>query len=131
MSETLPEPQRISFFFIAIISVLLILSFISLYQVVEVYRNTGKSPDYLTIILSVSPIAILSYMVLQMRKKPLKLDFETPKVFTTTKCSSCDFKNVRGFQNGEYILKAIEACPKCNSHMFISSIYGETEEKKE
>jgi hypothetical protein len=84
MSETLPEPQRISFFFIAIISVLLILSFISLYQ-----------------------------------------------VFTTTKCSSCDFKNVRGFQNGEYILKAIEACPKCNSHMFISSIYGETEEKKE
>jgi len=130
MSETTPKVNRISFFFIAVISMLLVLSFISLYQVVETYRNTG-SLDSITIMLSASAIALSAYMLLQMRRKPLKLGFEMPKVFTTIQCSSCDFKNVREFQKGDYILKKLEPCPKCNGSMFISSIYREVDEKEE
>jgi len=130
MSETTPKVNRISFFFIAVISMLLVLSFISLYQVVETYRNTG-SLDSITIMLSASAIALSAYMLLQMRRKPLKLGFEMPKVFTTIQCSSCDFKNVREFQKGDYILKKMEPCPKCNGSMFISSIYREVDEKEE
>lgn len=130
MSEPSNAVKRISFFFIAVISVLLILSFISLYQAAETYRRTG-SPDLLTITLSVSAIALSSYMILQTRRKPLKLGFEMPKVFTAIQCSSCDFKNTRDFQKGDYILKDAEPCPECNGSSFISSIYREAKEKED
>ncbi|NIM45447.1 MAG: hypothetical protein GTO54_07465 [Nitrososphaeria archaeon] len=72
-----------------------------------------------------------SYMLLQTRRKPLKLGFEMPKVFTAIQCSSCDFSSVRDFQKGDYVLKEAEPCPKCEGSSFISSIYRETEEKEE
>lgn len=130
MSEPPNAVKRISFFFIAVISVLLVLSFFSLYQAVETYRRTG-SPDIMTITLSVSAIALSSYMVLQMRRKPLKLGFEVPKVFTIVECPSCDFTNTREFQTGDYILKEADPCPKCEESSFISSIYREAKEKEE
>lgn len=129
MSEPPSPVKKISLFFIAVISVLLVLSVISLWQAVQAYRNTG-SPDYITIILSVSAIALSSYMFLQMRKKPPKLGFEMPKVFTTIQCSSCEFKSVREFQKGDYILKEAGPCPKCNDQTIISAIYKEVDEKK-
>ena len=130
MNETQTVAKRVPFFFIAVISVLLVLSFISLYQVVETYRRTG-SPDFLTVTLSFGAIALSSYMLLQTRRKTLKLGFEMPKVFTMVQCSRCDFKNAREFQKGDYILKTAEACPKCNSPSFIASIYREAEEKED
>jgi len=130
MEEPSNAARRMSFFFIAVVSVLLVLSFISLFQAVETYRRTG-SPDLLTITLSLSAIALSSYVVFQMRRKPLKLGFEMPKVYTTVQCSKCDFKNVREFQKGDYILKAIAPCPKCSSQTLISSIYREVEGKEE
>lgn len=122
--------KKISFFFVAIVSVLLILSFISLYQAVETYRTTG-SPDYITVLMSASAITLSFYMVLQLRRKPLKLGFEVPKVITTVQCTSCDFTNTREFQGGDYILKQAEPCPKCNSSTFVSSIYREPEPTEE
>jgi len=69
---------------------------------------------------------------MQSRRKPLRLGFEPTKVFTTIQCSNCDFKNTREFQNGDYVLKKAESCPKCNIQTFISSIYREaTDEEKE
>ena len=130
MSKPPNAVKRISFFFIAVISVLLVLSFFSLYQAVETYRRTG-SPDIMTITLSVSAIALSSYMILQTRRKPLKLGFEVQKVFTTVECPSCDFRNTREFQTGDYILKEADPCPKCEEPSFISSIYREAKEKEE
>ena len=130
MSQPANAAKRISFFFIAVISVLLILSFISLYQAVETYRRTG-SADPMIITLSVGAIALSSYMLLQTRRKPLKLGFETPKVFAAVQCTSCDFTNIREFQTGDYILKEAEPCPKCNGPSFISSIYRKAEEKED
>ena len=130
MTEPSNSVKRFSFFFLAVISILLVLSFISLSMAVETYRRTG-SPDLLTVTLSVSAIALSSYMLLQTRRKPLKLGFEMSKVFTTVQCSSCDFKNVRDFQNGDYILKDADPCPKCDSPSFISTIYRKAEEKAE
>ncbi|MCW4027165.1 MAG: hypothetical protein NWE76_06755, partial [Candidatus Bathyarchaeota archaeon] len=64
MTEPSNSVKRFSFFFLAVISVLLVLSFISLYQAVETYRRTG-APDLLTVTLSVGAIALSSYMLLQ------------------------------------------------------------------
>lgn len=130
MSQPSNAVRKMSFFFILVISVLLVLSFFSLYQAVETYRRTG-SADPLTITLSVSAIALSSYMLLQTRRKPPKLGFEMPQVFATVQCTSCDFTNTREFQTGDYILKDAEPCPKCNGPSFISSIYRKAEEKED
>ena len=130
MNEPPSNGKRIPIFFITVISVLLLLSFISLYQAAETYRRTG-SPDLMTLILSVGAIALSSYLVLQMRHKPVKLGFEIPKIFTTVQCSKCDFKNIREFQKGDYVLKIVESCPKCQNSTYISSVYRETSKEEE
>ena len=130
VEEPASAAKRISYFFIVIVFVLLALSFISLYQAVETYMKY-KTADFTTLVLSVGAITLSAYLLMQMRKQPMKLGFEPLKVFTTVQCSNCDFKNTREFQNGDFVLKKAEACPKCKTPTFVSSIYREaTEEEK-
>jgi len=122
--------KHISYFFIGIVFVLIALSFISLYQAVETYMKY-KTADFTNMVFSVSAIMLSAYLLVQMRKQPMKLGFEQTKVYATIQCSSCDYKNTREFQNGDFILKKAESCPKCNTQTFISSIKREsTEEEK-
>ena len=133
MKQTTSEAKRVSYFFIIIIFVLFTLSFISLFQAIETYRRTGVT-DYVTVILSGCAITLSSYLAFQAKQKPEKTGFEPPKVFTTIQCQKCDYKNKREFQNGDYIMKKTEPCPKCSVPTFISSIFREAtaeEEKSE
>jgi hypothetical protein len=130
MKKNSSAAKRMSFFFMAVVTVLLVLSFFSFYQAMESFRNTG-SLDYITIMLSLGAVILSLYMIVQMRKKPVKLGFEPVKVFTTIQCSKCEFQNTRKFQNKDYVLKATEICPKCNNETYISSIYRKAEEKEE
>jgi len=129
MNETQSPTKKISFFFIVVISVMLVLSIMALYQAFETYRRNGNA-DLGSILLGVSAIALSSYMLVNMRRKPLKLGFEMPKVLTNIQCTKCDFKNAREFQGGDYVLKEVGSCPKCNNSMIISSIYKEVKEKE-
>jgi len=86
--------------------------------------------DFLALTLSASAIALSVYMVLQMRRGPLKLGFEQPKVSTVIRCSKCSFETIREFKEGDYVLKEAESCPKCKGSTFIYVIFRETEEKK-
>ena len=55
-----------------------------------------------------------------------------PPTVTEIRCSSCDFKEIRDFEKGDYILKLIEAtCPKCQSPMTIEGVYVVREEPEE
>jgi hypothetical protein len=130
MNKNSSAAKRMSFFFIAVITVLLILSFFSFFQAIESFRNTG-SLDYITVMLSLGAVILSLYMITQMRKKPVKLGFEPVKVFTTIQCPKCEFQNTRKFQNKDYVLKTSETCPKCNNATYISSIYRKAEEKEE
>ena len=121
--------KRAPFFLIAIITVLAILSFFTVLQIVKTYRNTGYV-DLLALTLSGSAIALSVYMILQMRREPLKLGFEPPKVSTLIRCSKCGFETIREFKEGDYVLKEAEPCPKCSGPTFIYTIFRETEEKK-
>jgi len=128
-SEVPVPARRISSIFMIVVFVMLILSLASLYQVVEDYRK--GTPNLANIILSLSAISISLYMLLQLRAKPLKLGFETQKVLTTVECPKCGYTNIRDFQQGDYILKVLERCPKCNEEMtIVSSIYRKPEKKE-
>ncbi len=55
-----------------------------------------------------------------------------PPTFTEVRCDSknCDFKEIRNFERGDYILKALNIhCPKCGSGLTIHGIYTIKEEK--
>ena len=130
MEEPSTAVKHISYFFVGIVFVLIALSFISLYQAVQTYMNY-KTADFTNLVFSVSAIILSAYLLIQMRKQPMKTGFEQSKVHTTIQCSNCDYKKTREFQNGDFILKKDESCPKCNTQTFISSIYREpTEEEK-
>lgn len=52
-----------------------------------------------------------------------------PPTVTEIRCNSCDFKEIRDFKKGDYVLKAVEAtCPKCQSAMTIEGVYIVREE---
>jgi len=130
LKEPSAAAKHISYFFVGIVFVLIALSFISLYQAVETY-NKYKTADFINMVFSIGAIILSAYLLIQMRKQPMSLGFEQTKVYTVLRCSNCDYKNIREFQNGDYVLKKAELCPKCNNQTFISTIYREaTEEEK-
>jgi hypothetical protein len=56
-----------------------------------------------------------------------------PPTVTEIRCKDCDFKEIRDFKKGDYILKTVEdACPKCQTTgMTIEGVYIIREEPKE
>jgi len=55
-----------------------------------------------------------------------------PPTVTEIRCNGCDFKEIRDFKKGDYVLKSVEdACPKCQTGMTIEGVYIIREEPKE
>ncbi|NWF97154.1 MAG: hypothetical protein HXY34_13520 [Candidatus Thorarchaeota archaeon] len=54
-----------------------------------------------------------------------------PPTITEIRCDSksCDFKEIRNFEKGDYILKPVQApCPKCGQSMTVQGVYIVKEE---
>jgi hypothetical protein len=123
--------RRVSSLFIVIILVTLILSIAALYQAIEYYiTQNNMTMGSWFLFLGFTGLALSTYMVLQSRRRPVKLPFEAPKVVTTIVCEKCDLKNIRDFARGDYVFKETEPCPKCNENMLISAIYREVTDKE-
>lgn len=131
MSEGKAAPKRRSSFFFTIILIILILSVIALYQALNAYLSTPpmvSEGNYL-MMLGIIGLGASAYLLLQTRRPP-RLIFEPQKVTTTVQCEKCDFKNIRAFEQGDYIFKELEPCPKCDENMMITEIYREVKEEK-
>jgi hypothetical protein len=60
------------------------------------------------------------------KKKEVKSSLPT---VTEIMCNGCDFKEIRDYEKGDYILKPLEAkCPKCSGKMTIEGVYVVREE---
>jgi|GEM_PF-473663 predicted Zn-ribbon and HTH transcriptional regulator len=59
-------------------------------------------------------------------------EFKDYKVMTLLECTSCGYTLERAYKEKEYVNKIVDdACPKCNSKMYIKAIYVIKEEKKQ
>jgi len=132
MTEKAEPPTRnISSFLLVMILLILVLAVTALYMGVQTYISNPKDATAISLMLiGFIGLSLLAYMLLQAKKKPLRMPFEIPQVITTILCQKCGFKNVRDFQRGDYIFKETEVCPKCNEKMMITSIYREVKEKE-
>ncbi|MEM1530802.1 MAG: hypothetical protein QXH19_01830 [Candidatus Bathyarchaeia archaeon] len=121
--------RRAPIFFMAVIIVMLVMSLAALILALVAYL-TQNTIEYMNVILSVSAIALSVYLLIQMRRKPPSLGFETLKVSTVIKCVKCNYESVREFERGDYVLKEVGSCPKCSGTLHIYSIFREVKERE-
>jgi hypothetical protein len=130
MSETGPPPRRFSSTLIIMVIVALALSIAAFFFAADAYGNQDPIQGSYFMLIGIMGLTLLTYLLIQTRRKTMRMPIQLPRVATTILCQKCGFKNIREFQRGDYILKEGEECPKCNEKMIIASIYREVEEKK-
>ena len=126
--------RRFSSIVLIVIIVVLALSLTSLYQAYEMFMNSDPSAQatgYYYLLIGFIGLALSTYMLFQTRRRIRKFTLETQPINTTIVCSKCGFKNVRNFERGDYILKELGQCTKCEGTMMISAIYREVKGKEE
>ncbi|MEM3608827.1 MAG: hypothetical protein QXV87_00570 [Candidatus Bathyarchaeia archaeon] len=119
---------KISSFVLVIIFITLAFSLAALALAVYAYPEHPDFAMYL-IVIGFFAASVSAYMLLQMRRRLLRLRIELPPITTTIECKKCGFKSVREFQRGDYIFKEVEPCQKCNEKMLITAIFREVKEK--
>ncbi|MGD0978636.1 MAG: hypothetical protein ABR962_05780 [Candidatus Bathyarchaeia archaeon] len=127
--------SRISSFVLLVVFITLALSLVALIfaaALVVGYFNVGNdlTGAYVLLALGILGIAISTYVLVETRRRLLKLKIVVPPVMTTVECRKCGVKNVREFQRGDYIFKETDPCQKCNDKMLITAIYREVKEKE-
>jgi hypothetical protein len=130
MSEVNSSKTRISTILFVIILVALGLSLVAFSLAVIEYGSGDPTSGAYFALIGLMGAALLTYMLLQTRKRTFRLPIQAQRVATTILCQKCGFKNIRDFERGDYVFKETEECPKCNEKMMIASIYREVEEKE-
>ncbi len=125
MVEEAKSAKRASFASVAIIVIVLALSFFAFSQAMIAYMAGEFDQGIYLLMMGVIGLSLSLYVLFQTRSMAPRPVFEPQRVSTTISCEKCSFKNVRDFQRGDYIFKEAEACPKCGEGMMITSIYRE------
>ncbi|MCK5631678.1 hypothetical protein KAH85_03880 [Candidatus Bathyarchaeota archaeon] len=128
MDEEEKPVRRLSSIVLIIIVVVLALSASALYQAIDLYLKQDVASGYY-LLIGFLGLAFSIYMLLQTRRRMRRFALKTTPVTTTITCQKCDFKNLREFERGDFILKEAGSCTKCDGTLLISAIYRELKEK--
>jgi hypothetical protein len=83
-----------------------------------------STTDVLSFVWSFIGLIIMSFGFALITAGKPKEKKPPPPTVTEIRCSSCDFKEIRDFKKGDYILMPVEDfCPKCQSSMAIEGVY--------
>ncbi|MEM3641322.1 MAG: hypothetical protein QXH37_05335 [Candidatus Bathyarchaeia archaeon] len=121
--------KKVSSVVLLMIFLTLAISLSALILAIQAYNFGNDVVAAYLLILGFLGLAVSTYVLLQTRRRIMRLRIEIPPVTTTIECRKCGFKSVREFQRGDYIFKEVEPCQKCNEKMLITAIYREVREK--
>ena len=112
--------------------VILGISMWAMFKALSYYDATP--PDYpqffvYGIMASVGTVLSLS-SITQMRRRMVVLQHLATRVLSVVLCSSCGFKVVRTFSQGDFIPKEVGQCQQCKGAMRVDSIYSEEQKPK-
>jgi len=133
MGKTPPAPEtaRISSFVLMIVLIVLALSLVALAMAVIAYFGREQIVAGYLLVIGVIALTLSIYVLLQSRRRVMKMKIEVPQVMTTIECKKCGYKSVREFQRGDYVFKELGPCQKCpDDKMMITAIYKEVKEKE-
>lgn len=125
--------RRFSSVVLIVIIVVLALSVSALGQAYFVFNDSdpavsGQTGLYL--LIGFVGLAFSTYMLFQTKRRMERFTLKVPPVTTTIVCSGCGFKSVRDFERGDFILKEIGPCTKCEGKLSVSAIYRELKKKE-
>jgi hypothetical protein len=130
MSRASPNAaSRISSSVLLIIFITLALSLIALILAITSFSIGNEVVAGYLLLAGFIGVAVSGYVLLQTRRRIMRLRIETSPITTTIECKKCGFKSSREFQRGDYVFKELEPCQKCNDKMMITAIYREAKEK--
>jgi hypothetical protein len=132
MNEKESNKMKFPPLFLAIILIILALSAATLYRAINSFLVGNFTDGTYLLMVGISTLALSLYMTFQRRGRKPELKLKPQKVTTTLLCEKCGFKKLRNFETGDYILKEMETCPKCDEKMEIVKIYREkTKDEKD
>jgi hypothetical protein len=99
-----------------------------LYDAIQVYSTGDLEGAAFSSILGMVGIGMSIYMLTMLRNRVSTRKIPK-KVVTTIECKKCGLKQIRPFIKGDYVLKAVEKCVKCDEPMLITAIYTEKRDK--
>jgi len=132
MEAAVPMARRVSPLLLTVLMIILVLSLASIYEGINYYMENDSASGSLYLTVGVTFLAISTYILFQTRQRVLRLGAAMQPLNTTLECQKCGFKNIRDFQQGDYVFKRTEdQCPKCNEKtMSIGAIFREVKEKE-
>lgn len=85
---------------------------------------------YYTVFIGLIGVLLAMSSLMQMRRRVSVFSRLGAKVLSVSLCSKCDFKVMRNFAVGDYVLKEAGKCQQCGEPMYIGQIYQEESKKK-
>jgi hypothetical protein len=99
---------------------------------VILFFGMNGDPTYSYVLFFVGlMVMFMGFSLISGGRKPAEQEAPPPTV-TEIQCNNkeCDFKEIREFEKGDYILKPVDAkCPKCSQKMTIEGVYIVKEDK--
>lgn len=102
-----------------------------LYSGILSMKEGNMENFYYTAFISLMGIVLALSSLMQIRRRVAILPRAGAKVLTVTICSKCNFKAIRNFAVGDYVLKEAGKCQQCGETMHISQIYQEEQKKRQ
>lgn len=106
---------------------------IALYYTFEAFLSFGtglNQEGFYQLTIGLLGVIMSMYMFMQFRKRLTLVRAPPPRsMITIIECKKCGLKRLRKFAKGDFVLKNVENCEKCNIPMVITGIYAEEAKK--
>jgi hypothetical protein len=123
---------KVSSMFLLIIFVAVAAALILLTTSIYLFNQGEAQAENATyfLLFGAALLAVSTYILIQTRRRMLKLKIDIAPVMTTIECRKCGIKTTREFQKGDYVFKELEKCEKCDDKKMITAIYREVTQKE-
>ena len=124
--------KKISTYLTMIVLIVMALAVTALFIAAETYFVGDQLAAGVLAGIGLLALVLSVFLLYQSKMQSAQVKIEVPKVMTTIGCvKTCDQKNVREFQRGDYVYKELDSsCQKCGGKQMITGIFKEVKEKE-
>jgi hypothetical protein len=124
--------KKISTYLTMIVLIVMALAVTALFIAAQTYIVGDQLAAGVLAGIGLLALVLSVFLLYQSKMQSAQVKIEVPKVMTTIGCvKTCEQKNVREFQRGDYVYKELDSsCQKCGGKQMITGIFKEVKEKE-